>query len=78
MVSQLDQYRAAALAASIASQAAAKRENMLYDAAPDMLAALQGLVAVLDKQLHSPHSAERASPLAQAKAAIAKATGEPA
>ena len=77
MVSQLEQYRAAALAASIASQADYKRLNALYDAAPDMLAALQHLVAVLDKQIASPHLAERASPLAQAKAAIAKATGEP-
>ena len=75
-MTRLEQDRAAALAASIASQADYKRLNALYDAAPDMLAALQRLVAVLDKQLHSPHSAERASPLAQAKAAIAKATGE--
>jgi hypothetical protein len=72
-----EQYRAAALAASIASQADYKRLNALYDAAPDMLAALQRLVAVLDKQVASPHLAERASPLAQAKAAISKATGEP-
>lgn len=76
-MSQLDQYRAAALAASIASQADYKRLNALYDAAPDLLAALQRIVAVLDKQVASPHMAERASPLAQAKAAIAKATGEP-
>lgn len=76
-MSQLDKYRAAALAASIASQAAIKRENMLYDAAQDMLAALQRLVSALDKQIASPHLAERQSPLAQAKAAIAKATGEP-
>ena len=48
----------------------------LYDAAPDLLAALQRIVAALDKQVASPHLAERASPLAQAKAAIAKATGE--
>lgn len=77
-MSQLDQYRAAALAASIASQADYKRLNALYDAAPDLLAALQRIVAVLDKQVASPHLAERASPLAQAKAAIAKATGETA
>lgn len=76
-MSQLDKYRAAALAASISSQADYKRLNALYDAAPDMLAALQRLVAVLDKQIASPHLAERQSPLAQAKAAIAKATGEP-
>lgn len=76
-MSQLDQYRAAALAESIASQADYKRLNALYDAAPDMLAALQRLVAVLDKQIASPHLTERQSPLAQAKAAIAKATGEP-
>lgn len=72
----IDQDRLASLAASIASQARAKKLNMLYDAAPDMLAALQRIVAVLDKQVASPHLAERASPLAQAKAAIAKATGE--
>lgn len=49
----------------------------LIAGAPDLLAALQRIVAVLDKQVASPHLAERASPLAQAKAAIAKATGEP-
>jgi hypothetical protein len=50
--------------------------NTLYDAAPDLLAALQRIVAVLDKQVSSLHLAERASPLAQAKAAISKATGD--
>ena len=69
--------RLASLEASKASQAQAKRLNALYDAAPDLLAALQRIVAVLDKQVASPHLAERASPLAQAKAAIAKAIGEP-
>ena len=49
----------------------------LIAGAPDLLAALQRIVAVLDKQVASPHLAERASPLAQAKAAIARATGEP-
>ena len=73
-----DKDRAAALAASKASPAKAKREKALYDAAPDLLSALQRIVAVLDKQVASPHLAERASPLAQAKAAIAKATGETA
>ena len=48
----------------------------LIAGAPDLLAALQRIVAVLDKQVASPHLAERASPLAQAKAAIAKSTGE--
>ena len=75
-MSRLEQDRAAALAASIESQAQAKRLNTLYDAAPDLLAALQRIVAVLDKQVASPHLAERASPLAQAKAAISKATGD--
>ena len=74
----IEQDRAAALAVSKASRANAKRENALYDAAPGLLAALQRIVAVLDKQVASPHLAERASPLAQAKAAIAKATGETA
>lgn len=73
---RLEQDRAAAHAASIASQARAKQLNALYDAAPDLLAALQRIVAVLDKQVASPHMAERESLLAQAKAAIAKATGE--
>ena len=50
----------------------------LIAGAPDLLAALQRIVAVLDKQVASPHLAERASPLAQAKAAISKATGETA
>ena len=77
-MSSLERDRAAALAASIASQAKAKQLNALYDAAPDLLAALQRIVAVLDKQVASPHLAERASPLAQAKAAISKATGETA
>ena len=126
-MSRLERDRAAALAASKASQAKAKRENAkhtpgpweaaiqpgchaviaslsggpkavaiignntpddgnepmrfanarLIAGAPDLLAALQRIVAVLDKQVASPHLAERASPLAQAKAAIAKATGEP-
>ena len=124
-MSRLERDRAAALAASKASQANAKRENAktshtpgpwsveplgyscfdvrcefgyfiatchdgvrgdrnadvnarLIAGAPDLLAALQRIVAVLDKQVASPHLAERASPLAQAKAAIAKATGETA
>ena len=126
-MSRLERDRAAALAASKASQAKAKRENAkhtpgpweaviqpgchaviaslsggpkavaiignntpddgnepmrfanarLIAGAPDLLAALQRIVAVLDKQVASPHLAERASPLAQAKAAIAKAIGEP-
>ena len=50
----------------------------LIAGAPDLLAALQRIVAVLEKQVASPHLAERASPLAQAKAAISKATGETA
>ena len=50
----------------------------LIAGAPDLLAALQRIVAVLDKQVASPRLAERASPLAQAKAAISKATGETA
>ena len=77
-MSRLETDRAAALAASKASRARAKRDSALYDAAPDLLAALQRIVAVLDKQVASPHLAERASPLAQAKAAISKATGETA
>lgn len=48
----------------------------LIAAAPELMEALQGLVAVLDRQLHSPHAAERASPLGRARAAIAKATGD--
>ena len=127
-MNRLERDRAAALAASIASQAKAKRENAkhttgpweaaiqpgchaviaslsggpkavaiignntpydgnepmrfanarLIAGAPDLLAALQRIVAVLDKQVASPHLAERASPLAQAKAAISKAIGETA
>ena len=126
-MNRLEQDRAAALAASKASQAQAKRENAkhtpgpweaaiqpgchaviaslsggpkavaiignntpddgnepmrfanarLIAGAPDLLAALQRIVAVLDKQIASLHLAERASPLAQAKAAISKAIGEP-
>lgn len=75
-MSRLEQDRAAAHAASIARQAQAKRDSALYDAAPELLAALQRIVAVLDKQVASPHLAERASPLAQAKAAISKSTGD--
>ena len=78
LMNRLEQDRAAALEASLVSQLRAKRETALYDATPDLLAALQRIVAVLDKQVASPHLAERASPLAQAKAAIAKATGETA
>lgn len=69
MVSQLDKYRAAALAASIASQAAIKRENMLYDAAPDMLAALKDCREVLRR-------AGALGELMVVDAAIRKATGE--
>ena len=76
-MTRTDRDRLAGLEASKASQAKAKQLNALYGAAPDLLAALQRIVAVLDKQVASPHLAERASPLAQAKAAIAKATGEP-
>ena len=127
-MSRLERDSAAALAASKASQAKAKRENAkhtpgpweaviqpgchaviaslsggpkavaiignntpddgnepmrfanarLIAGAPDLLAALQRIVAVLDKQVASPHLAGRASPLAQAKAAISKVTGETA
>ncbi len=77
-MTRIEKDRAAALEASRVRRAQAKRENTLYDAAPDLLAALQRVVAVLDKQVASPHLAERASPLAQAKAAISKATGETA
>ncbi len=45
-MNRLEQDRAAALAASIASQAKAKRENALYDAAPDLLATLQGVLKI--------------------------------
>jgi hypothetical protein len=41
----------------------------------ELLAALVRLVSVLDKQLASAHTAERKSPLGQARAAIAKAAG---
>lgn len=75
-MTRAERDRAAALAASKASQAAIKRENALRDAAPDLLSALQGLVAVLDRQLRSPHAAKRASPLGRARAAIAKALGD--
>ena len=77
-MTRTERDRLAALEAIKASQAQAKRENALYDVAQDLLAALQRIVAVLDKQVASPHLAERASPLAQAKAAISKATGETA
>ena len=59
-------------------EALAQIDARLIAGAPDLLAALQRIVAVLDKQVASPHLAERASPLAQAKAAISKATGETA
>lgn len=72
-MSQLDQYRAAALAASIASQAAVKRENMLYDAAPDMLEALQDIYNDLKQGAIPNHDDEWWE---RARAAIARATGE--
>lgn len=75
-LARTERDRPSALAASEASHAAIKRENALRDAAPELLTALQGLVAVLDRQLHSPHAAARASPLGRARSAIAKATGD--
>ena len=75
-MTRTERDRPSELAASKASQAAIKRENALRDAAPELLEALRGLVAVLDRQLHSPHAAERASPLGRARAAIAKAIGD--
>ena len=75
-MTHIERNRPAALAASEASQVKAKRETALRDAAPELLEALQGLVAVLDRQLRSPHAAERASPLGRARAAIAKALGD--
>ena len=50
--------------------------GQLIAAAPELLNALQRLVKVLEGQITSVHAAERASPIAQARAAINKATGE--
>lgn len=75
-MTRTERDRPAALAASEASQAKVKQENALRDAAPEMLEALRGLVAVRDRQLRSPHAAARASPLGRARSAIAKATGD--
>lgn len=47
----------------------------LIAAAPELLEALERIVAVLDRQLSSPLAAERSSPVGEARAAIAKATG---
>lgn len=48
----------------------------LIAAAPDLLEALQALLAVLERQLTSPLAADRLSPMGQARAAIAKAIGK--
>lgn len=65
-----DRDRPAALAASEASQAKAKRETALRDAAPELLAALQFVMTASGEQLSTAFE--------QAQAAIAKATGDTA
>jgi hypothetical protein len=69
-----EQYRAAALAASISSQAQIKRENALYDAAPAMLEALRDIYNDLKQGAIPNHDDEWWE---RARAAIARATGEP-
>lgn len=73
-MSRLERDRAAAHAASLASQADYKRLNTLYDAAPDMLAALQSYEAWADKTICK--DVELSGIRKQIRAAIARATGE--
>ena len=67
-MSRLERDRAAALAASIASQAKAKRENALYDEAHDLVFQLLSAANYIDALGGDSKSY---------RAAIARATGEP-
>lgn len=67
-MNRLERDRAAALAASIASQAKAKRENALYDEAPDLVFQLLSAANYIDALGGDSKSY---------RAAIARATGEP-
>lgn len=73
-MTRADTDRAAALAASKASQAQAKRLNTLYDAAPAMLEALRDIYNDLKQGAIPNHDDEWWE---RARAAIARATGEP-
>ena len=78
-MSRLEQDRAAALAASEASQTKAKRENALRDAAPELLEALQGLDDYVSNNISTDYPTGvdvNAAPFKAARAAIAKATGD--
>lgn len=72
-MSRLERDRAAALAASKASQAKAKRDNALYDAAPAMLEALRDIYNDLKQGAIPNHDDEWWE---RARAAIARATGD--
>ena len=73
-MSRLETDRAAALEASKASQAKAKQLNALYDAAPAMLEALRYIYNDLKQGAIPNHDDEWWE---RARAAIARATGEP-
>ena len=66
-MTRLERDRAAALEASKASQAKAKRENALYDAAPDLVFQLLSAANYIDAIGGDSKSY---------RAAIARATGE--
>lgn len=69
-----------ALARAEASLAERRRAQRLADAAPDLLAALKAMVAEFEKfsRYGSPIARDANEAMRQARAAIAKATGEAA
>ena len=69
-MTRTERDRPAALAASEASKAKAKRENALRDAAPELL---EALVDVMFRHVPFGNKSEYAN---KARAAIAKATGD--
>lgn len=73
-MTRTERDRPAALAASEASQAQAKRDTALRDAAPELLEALKACAAVCAGETMNKRGL--ISALEQARAAMRKATGD--